>query len=120
MRIRQKQGRYGLEDKLILVTTDKEDEPVTITKLCFLVNFLAINESKRWKKYLPSSLFEDIICDAIEKGKEGINLVEWLGIPKNRRDWCYKHKMMNYYDKTKEEILKETHLTLEGFENGST
>ena len=62
-------------DKLIRIET-KDKEAISIYKLLILINQFALNESRRYKDFLPSLFFEDAVSDMIKWGKEGVDFLE--------------------------------------------
>lgn len=89
MRIEMMKGKYGKDDKIILITsTDKTNTPIerefiSIFKLGVLVNQLAFNElqlkngfKKRLLKKGEPLFFEEAIKEAIEMAKSDINWAE--------------------------------------------
>lgn len=95
MLIKQIKGKKFNGDKLILVET-KGEEPITLYRLFLLVNQFALNESKRYKQFLPSLLFQDFILDAIKHGKEGTDFLDY------KNDWIVKEIFKIAYPKTYE------------------
>ena len=112
MKITAKPGRLFSGDKLYFIET-KGEEVFSLHRLLLLINQIAINESKRYEKYLPSLLFEDAVKEVIELSKQGTDLAD----DKHRilsQEFCRKHKL-NY------EVLKQTKIDeFKEVENGST
>lgn len=84
MIIEFKDGKFGNNDKIIMVTTD-DKEKITIFKVAQLVNQLAWNELEKsdgknryWvKRQGPESLyFRSAIMEAIDQAIDGVNWAE--------------------------------------------
>lgn len=108
MRIENKQGKFGKDDRIILLTsTDKQNnvikrECISIFKLCVLVNQLAFNElelSGGFKRNLLKRgecfFFEEAIKESIEMAKNNINWAEqhnWDKIKEWATKWNLKQE----------------------------
>ena len=92
MKITSVKGKYHENDKIYLVETNGA-EPITLYRLFLLVNQIAVNESKRYKSFLPSLLFENFMMEAIKHGKEGTNFLD------NKNDYILKQVLKECYPK---------------------
>lgn len=105
MRIETVEGKYGKNDKKILVTTTNKKggfcvrEPITIFKLGVLLNQITFNELQLKDGYKKKLLrrgeklfFEEAMKEAIEMAKKEVNWAErhnW----KKVEDWRKKHNL---------------------------
>jgi len=114
MKITSTNGKYFNGDKLFFVET-KGAEPITLYRLFLLINQLAINESKRFKNFLPSLLFEDFMMEAIKHGKEGTSFLD------SKNDWILKQVLEKCYPKEGEKkfnLYKQSRIEDFGVTNG--
>jgi hypothetical protein len=115
MKIKKVNGSKFNGDNLYLVET-KGEEPITIYRLFLLINQIALNESKRYKKYLPSLLFENFMQEAIWCGKMGIDFLN------NKNDELLKGILIRCYPregKYKFNLYKQSRINDFGVKDGS-
>lgn len=120
MKIEFTEGKYGKEDKIILLTSTNRDnklieqEAFSIFKIALVVNQLAWNElemksgyKRRLVKRGETLFFQEAIKEAITMAIEGINWAEENNLEKVK-DWAKRNKI-----KIKEPIEKQLRRTFQ-------
>ena len=116
MDINWKKGSQFKKDRIITVTTKKE-EWFSIFKLALLVNQIAINELKKIEdKNYPQFLFKLAIMSAIEQAQNGIDWGEEANID-SVKEWCNKYKLK--FETVEPELRKNIQKKIEDYDNGT-
>ena len=119
MKIEWVKGKNWKDDRKFLITTEHK-EPITIGKLCLLINQLAINELGYVKErgWMGKDWFTFFFRDAVETAvTHAENGIDW-GEPKNRehiKEFCERLRIS--YEEVDEMLRKSIQRDLHEFGN---